>query len=805
MRSREVLVAGGLLAVLLALTFWNVVFSGESLVVSDSLNPLNPSKSQYEYGPNIDAPERWDDRNLVYTPNLNDPWSSVGDWEPNGEFLRKSLARGTWPLWNPYVGAGVPDLPDPNPAYFFLPHLLVTILGNTSLLKTAYILLMVFQAGLFTFLFLRAHELSVESSFLGATAYMLGGGITQHLGLELLEPAACLPGVLFATNRFLVRPTRWKAGGLTLVYSMVSLASFMPMLVAVFGFASSYALWMILARQCSPPRFARSQLLLRYVAVIALAVGLVAFFYLPVFTMMADQPAQVEAFYSNIDFVKLPPEGLYSLLSPTLIHGRKVLRDPPMKGLPEWYQVLPDPAWLMMPAVGVVPLLLALLASAPRGTKNWWLSLFGGVFTVLLTLQLLKQDPFEITNRIPGLRYIHYTPYFGFLYNALFAILAAIGVDSLVRSRVSRARSALVLVAGMTILISLRRLATSLHVLEHPYADQWLEAWWQAVFLTSAVAVAAFVTTLKRRPKLRRIVISGLIALAFFELAQNTSHPRGQRSDVWRNPPAYMKVLAEGTGLLRVFADRGLMHANSSAAFAIFGFDSLNTFNTERIFDLYRRYTGSIQRILMMHPTMIPPEGVLDRASIGYVVVKAQHVSMIEEAERRGYLEWYRDPIARIFRRESSARYFFSSNYRVLDAALSLKAVSEPPENRNVILEQRPSFEPRQNLEQDPAVDVLSFSANGYTLSLEAPRAGLVYLSESYFPGWSATINGEPTEILRADYAFRAVEVPAGQVVIEMSYWPRGLTAGLAISALSSFVLLGVMLYPSRARRERPS
>jgi uncharacterized membrane protein YfhO len=46
--------------------------------------------------------------------------------------------------------------------------------------------------------------------------------------------------------------------------------------------------------------------------------------------------------------------------------------------------------------------------------------------------------------------------------------------------------------------------------------------------------------------------------------------------------------------------------------------------------------------------------------------------------------------------------------------------------------------------------------------------------------------------ILAADFAFRAVEVPAGRVEIEFSYWPPGLTAGLAVSAAALAVLAGL-------------
>jgi len=102
----------------------------------------------------------------------------------------------------------------------------------------------------------------------------------------------------------------------------------------------------------------------------------------------------------------------------------------------------------------------------------------------------------------------------------------------------------------------------------------------------------------------------------------------------------------------------------------------------------------------------------------------------------------------------------------------------------------------------DPPVAVESFRRNRYRLSLEAPRPGLVYAAESNLPGWTARVNGRAVPILAANFAFRAVEVPAGRVEIELSYWPPGLTAGLAVSA-AALAALAVWLVFGRSPRAR--
>ena len=70
----------------------------------------------------------------------------------------------------------------------------------------------------------------------------------------------------------------------------------------------------------------------------------------------------------------------------------------------------------------------------------------------------------------------------------------------------------------------------------------------------------------------------------------------------------------------------------------------------------------------------------------------------------------------------------------------------------------------------------------------EAP--GLLVLADSYFPGWQATIDGEPVEIQPANHLFRGVVVPAGQHSIRFAYRPWTLMAGIAASGVGVAVLL---------------
>ncbi|MGZ4810354.1 MAG: YfhO family protein, partial [Thermoanaerobaculia bacterium] len=120
-----------------------------------------------------------------------------------------------------------------------------------------------------------------------------------------------------------------------------------------------------------------------------------------------------------------------------------------------------------------------------------------------------------------------------------------------------------------------------------------------------------------------------------------------------------------------------------------------------------------------------------------------------------------------------------------------------------VILETRPGFPSAANLPDDPQPRIVRALRNRLTIDVQSPRPGLLYLADTWFPGWTATVNGRTTPILIANYAFRAVEIPAGATAVELKYWPVGMTPGLAISAIS-LMLCALCLFIREPRSGAP-
>lgn len=78
----------------------------------------------------------------------------------------------------------------------------------------------------------------------------------------------------------------------------------------------------------------------------------------------------------------------------------------------------------------------------------------------------------------------------------------------------------------------------------------------------------------------------------------------------------------------------------------------------------------------------------------------------------------------------------------------------------------------------------------GFSATVTREKENLVFFSVPYEKGWSATVDGKETEIIRANKGFMAVVVPAGTSVIRFNYETPGLSLGLILSGSSAVVIL---------------
>ena len=100
----------------------------------------------------------------------------------------------------------------------------------------------------------------------------------------------------------------------------------------------------------------------------------------------------------------------------------------------------------------------------------------------------------------------------------------------------------------------------------------------------------------------------------------------------------------------------------------------------------------------------------------------------------------------------------------------------------------------------DSKVRIYDYKPNDIKIQVMSPQPGFLVLTDTYYPGWNAYINGTKVDIFRANYAFRAIKIDPGNHYIEFKYEPISVYLGGIISLISLLIFLGILLSKSHLK-----
>ncbi len=106
-----------------------------------------------------------------------------------------------------------------------------------------------------------------------------------------------------------------------------------------------------------------------------------------------------------------------------------------------------------------------------------------------------------------------------------------------------------------------------------------------------------------------------------------------------------------------------------------------------------------------------------------------------------------------------------------------------------------------QSVSEAIAAEITRYRPNEVTLTVDTPQAGLLFFSDRYAPDWKARVNGQMTQVYKANTLFRAVCVPQGKSEITFTYRPRSLIVGGAVTGISWSALLFFLFFSWRKSR----
>jgi hypothetical protein len=137
------------------------------------------------------------------------------------------------------------------------------------------------------------------------------------------------------------------------------------------------------------------------------------------------------------------------------------------------------------------------------------------------------------------------------------------------------------------------------------------------------------------------------------------------------------------------------------------------------------------------------------------------------------------------------------------DETLDLLSAGQVDPRETAFLEDAP---PDMSQPDDPSADqasVTEYGANRIQLKTDTGAAGLLVLSEVYYPAWKAYVDGQPIPVHVADQLLRSVPIPAGEHTVELRYESWTLRLGVAISLITCAALIALVVVAIVRRWQR--
>ena len=109
---------------------------------------------------------------------------------------------------------------------------------------------------------------------------------------------------------------------------------------------------------------------------------------------------------------------------------------------------------------------------------------------------------------------------------------------------------------------------------------------------------------------------------------------------------------------------------------------------------------------------------------------------------------------------------------------------------------------------QDTAsiVTIASYEPNRLVYDVNSGKGGVLVFSEIYYPGWTATVDGQPVELGRVDYILRAIHIQPGKHQVELAFFPKSVSTTETVAYVAFFLLIlivvGIVVIEYRNRKK---
>lgn len=747
------------------------------------------------------------------------------------EFAAQSLRAGDgFPLWNPYLFGGMPYVAAMHGDIFY-PTFLLRLALPTDIAMTWGFVLHMILAGVFTFGFLQTTGVRFQASLIGAAAYLMSGPIASYASPGhdgKLFVSALLPAALWALFRGIRGGSHSAWGIFAIVVGLAVLSPHPQLLQYMLLMCGAYAIWLVLmdnqsvagskaATSNAPATIKQRPPVRRLIyAGIAVAGGLMmgAIQYLPLQEYTPWSPRSGGKGWDHAVSYSFPLEETINTY------------------LPQFSGIL-DNYWgvngihFHSEYLGAAVLVLAFLGIggglANRHRKHGWFWLATLVITLFWAWG--GNTPFYkiVYYLVPGTKYFRAPSTILYIVAFSTAMLAAFGAERALAGRSSpRYLTGWAVLALVTGIMATAGAFTNIALSIRSEAGEWIMqnaaavtigAWRSAFFVLAIAAVIWF----RRQERLTaRVAGFALLAIVSLDLWSIARHywMFSERADKLFAADAITDYIKAQPQPVRILP---LRLSNSDPRDPFIRGDAFMTLGIRNTLGYHGNELGRYQELVfgketqnIVNPNFWAltnttflytdlPQSPFEGAPLVAGPVRNSHGTMVYLYKLPGdYPPAWVTPLS--VKLDDSLAYKALINLQVDPRRVAMFEPEAPVAARSIDVPPPPA--PNINAE------ITSYAPGHITVQLSepAPDGSALVVSENYYPGWGATVDGKPANVGRVDYVLTGVELTPGARQVELRFqsapYETGKKITLAVLLLAVLATVGGFAADTQRKRK---
>ena len=715
---------------------------------------------------------------LLKNPFMVDSITQMYPWH---RMTYESLTRGVLPLWNSYQLMGMPFMASMKPMVFY-PANILFIFGEI-ISWNGLLWLQLFMSFWFFYLLMKSFNLRIMSSLFGSVSYAFSTlmiGVLQFgsEGHVLLW----LPFLLLMMKRYIETSKKLYLVGFSFAVACAVFAGHLQYLAYELLLVSAFT-WFLSRNEKNKTAY-----IFTVGIFLILGIGVSAIQLLPGLEMFANSYRGLSD--SSVMFTR-GLQGVYQFLrlwSPDWF-GHPLTRD------------LHGGYIEMAGYFGIIPLFFSLYAGflfKKQSSVRFFLitALFALAFSLNGIAQILSVLHVPIITSGYGGRIFSL-----FLFSA--SVLASFGLDYFIQEK-NKTNAIRFLSIFVIISIGIYTLGILGGKYNAIFGTKFIHIKFPIMILIGLTVLMVLQWRFQKYRLIQIGVIVSIFALTYLDLFR-----MGYRFLTFSNPKflypdipvvSFVREATEKT-LDRTY---GLTEAEIYTTLRVFSAETYNPLYPKKTALLLSAIEGKDTKMLLDNKYFLIQQERLkyisDLFGIRYIATERDKNPASEywkqNAFEKDLRRIYKDERNEVF--ENTTAYpRFGVYYRILDGMVDDIAISKIA-NQEVDLRSTLIISEKlitQVFEGSGSAVLLKQTMNSLLFEINSSSDGLFYLSDTYFPGWIAKVNGKRTPIYHANVAFRAVPIKAGRSTVEFQYQPASFRIGMVITIISIVALIGYSIF----------